>query len=90
MKPLTSSTPTPIDRALHPSGARTDVGSVSSSTTTVPDAPRKATIPRAMRAPTPPHQGHVIVPIDAIRSTGRSAFPSSPIRTRTVPSPTSA
>ena len=47
-------------------------------------------MPRAMRAPTPPHQGQVIVPIEAIRSTGTSARPSRPIRRRTWPSPTSA
>ncbi len=56
----------------------------------VPEAPRNATMPRAMRAPTPPHHGQAMVPIPAIRATGMSAPPMSPIRTRTAPSPTSA
>lgn len=42
-----------------------------------------------MRTPRPPHHGQCIVPTVAIRSTGTSARPKRPIRTRTQPSPTS-
>ena len=80
-----------IERAFQFSGARTGTGSESSiSTMASPEAATKATRPRAMRAPTPLHQGQLMVPIRSISSTGTSARPSRPIRTRTNPSPTSA
>ena len=76
--------------AVHFSGARTSIGSVSSSTAAGPDAPTKATRPRAMRTPTPPHQGQSMVPTLAMRSIGMSAAPSRPIRSRSHPSSTTA
>lgn len=85
-----SSTPTPIRAVVHDSGARTFIGSASSSTTIGPGAPTKATIPFVILAPTPPQNGQSNVPTRSIRATGTSARPWSPIRTRTSPSPTSA
>ena len=74
ISPSTSSAPMAIERALQPNGARTLTGADSSTSTSVPpDAATKATMPRAMRAPTPPHQGQAIVPTRSIRSTGTSA-----------------
>ncbi len=76
ISPSTSSAPMAMLVAVQPSGALTLSGPESSTSTRVPEWPTKATMPRAMRAPKPPHLGHCTVPTRSICVRGIFARPT--------------